>query len=684
MDKGNKAQSRYIINQCWQFIPGQKLLKQPGHSHVLRNKTADVLLLLLQTPGQVVQTSTFFDVVWRGKFVSENVLKQSISEIRQCLGDEHKKLIVTLPKTGYLLQCDVDISDNETDKLLPEEPASLPPELDTAQFETNNPSQPTANAPSAIENNKAVTSQQIRLAKYSTLAASVAFIIGGVILATFLYSQQADLQASYNKNDELNAGLALYRELHKVSVQHSQQAPQDAKWLLDKKLQELLDTQSTDFTYIGQLEALKELYFRKGHFSEARLLAGRLERCIESRYGQYSERSIRTKLDTITILLELRRREEAFNLGNYVLAEVQEHFPNNKKLLADVNYHVSRVNLFCVEPFCQRKLSLAHGEQYARKALDFYQTKPEQFNIEIADTKVLLNWFLFNGQEKKALMDDALRIYLHEFGQYHTKTIDAQEELSRALAFYEHNWDEAERLLTLAAIARNKMMPEKHQSIAKQKRYLGELYFMSGKFQQSIPALTQAKVLTAHNIGKNNNVYLEQLMLKARAHLYLGQVQESMNELNEAHTLIEESKMTPGIIIKRAIEVTQLRLDTFLQRSNQSPAEIQQAMAEHKDVFKSPKSVAIHEYQSQLLALYPKEVNEQYLSSIKALKQQLNVRNRYFYPADYAFIQARALYLCQQHSATFCKQVANLVAEGPNTLVDVAMLYSKDGKPVNQ
>ena len=63
----------------------------------LRHQTRNVLLMLAETPGEVVSKTAFFEKVWEGAHVSEDSLVQCIAEIRQAIGDETKSIVETVP-----------------------------------------------------------------------------------------------------------------------------------------------------------------------------------------------------------------------------------------------------------------------------------------------------------------------------------------------------------------------------------------------------------------------------------------------------------------------------------------------------------------------------------------------------------------------------------------------------------
>jgi DNA-binding winged helix-turn-helix (wHTH) protein/TolB-like protein len=84
-----------------------------GESHV-EPKAMQVLAYLAKRAGRVVSKHEILAEVWKGTFVSEEVLPNAIWELRKALGDDAKRprFIQTLPKTGYRLIARVGPSES--------------------------------------------------------------------------------------------------------------------------------------------------------------------------------------------------------------------------------------------------------------------------------------------------------------------------------------------------------------------------------------------------------------------------------------------------------------------------------------------------------------------------------------------------------------------------------------------
>jgi adenylate cyclase len=75
-----------------------------GVEIVLRPKTFAVLHCLVENCGRLVSKDALFGAVWPGLAVTDDVLVQSIGELRRALGDDGQRLIKTIPRRGYRLE----------------------------------------------------------------------------------------------------------------------------------------------------------------------------------------------------------------------------------------------------------------------------------------------------------------------------------------------------------------------------------------------------------------------------------------------------------------------------------------------------------------------------------------------------------------------------------------------------
>src|SRR4051794_21348518 len=78
-----------------------------GNEIALRPKTFAVLHYLVDNCGRLVSKDELFASVWPNLAVTDDVLVQSIGELRRALGDDGARLIKTIPRRGYRFEADV-------------------------------------------------------------------------------------------------------------------------------------------------------------------------------------------------------------------------------------------------------------------------------------------------------------------------------------------------------------------------------------------------------------------------------------------------------------------------------------------------------------------------------------------------------------------------------------------------
>jgi DNA-binding winged helix-turn-helix (wHTH) protein/TolB-like protein/predicted Zn-dependent protease len=73
----------------------------------LRPKTFALLSYLAANPGRLVSKDELIRAVWRGGMVSDDVLVQSVGELRRAMGDKGATIIRTVPRRGYRFEAEV-------------------------------------------------------------------------------------------------------------------------------------------------------------------------------------------------------------------------------------------------------------------------------------------------------------------------------------------------------------------------------------------------------------------------------------------------------------------------------------------------------------------------------------------------------------------------------------------------
>ena len=94
------------LSQGFAIYPHRQAVKQGVNTIQVRPKTFALLLLLLEKPREILSKRYLLDTVWDDVTVEEQVLVQSIRELRQIFGSAD--IIQTYPRKGYAWAADVD------------------------------------------------------------------------------------------------------------------------------------------------------------------------------------------------------------------------------------------------------------------------------------------------------------------------------------------------------------------------------------------------------------------------------------------------------------------------------------------------------------------------------------------------------------------------------------------------
>ena len=101
----------------------ERVLLHSGEPLPLSAKVFDILLLLIENRGHVVEKDRLMKEIWPDAFVEEGNLTQNISVLRKVLseGEDSHPYIQTIPRRGYRFVGSVTELDYETDDLIIEE-----------------------------------------------------------------------------------------------------------------------------------------------------------------------------------------------------------------------------------------------------------------------------------------------------------------------------------------------------------------------------------------------------------------------------------------------------------------------------------------------------------------------------------------------------------------------------------
>ena len=89
----------------WVVKPAANRIRGPDGMVRLSPKAMDVLVALGARPGEVIPKDELLSAVWDQEFVTEDVLKHAVMELRKAFGDSASdpRFIETIPKRGYRL-----------------------------------------------------------------------------------------------------------------------------------------------------------------------------------------------------------------------------------------------------------------------------------------------------------------------------------------------------------------------------------------------------------------------------------------------------------------------------------------------------------------------------------------------------------------------------------------------------
>ena len=98
---------------------GSACASSAGSEITLRPKTFNLLNFLVENPGRLVSKEQLFAAIWPGLAVTDDVLVQSIGELRRALGQDGPRLIRTIPRRGYRLEATVFRDVGVKDEAIP-------------------------------------------------------------------------------------------------------------------------------------------------------------------------------------------------------------------------------------------------------------------------------------------------------------------------------------------------------------------------------------------------------------------------------------------------------------------------------------------------------------------------------------------------------------------------------------
>ena len=96
------------------LVPAEKHLLREGDPVPLTPKAFDLLVVLVENAGHLVEKADLLTAVWPDSFVEEANLSVKVSELRRGLGDGNEvQFIETVPRRGYRFVAAVNVRDGE-------------------------------------------------------------------------------------------------------------------------------------------------------------------------------------------------------------------------------------------------------------------------------------------------------------------------------------------------------------------------------------------------------------------------------------------------------------------------------------------------------------------------------------------------------------------------------------------
>ena len=113
--RGARSTARAISFGPFRLFPAQRLLLQAGAAVPLGSRALDILVALVERPGELFSRDELMARVWPNVFVEPANLTVQIAALRRALGDgrDGNRFIVNVPGRGYQFVASVG-SDEDT------------------------------------------------------------------------------------------------------------------------------------------------------------------------------------------------------------------------------------------------------------------------------------------------------------------------------------------------------------------------------------------------------------------------------------------------------------------------------------------------------------------------------------------------------------------------------------------
>ncbi|WLQ13428.1 winged helix-turn-helix domain-containing protein [Hahella aquimaris] len=555
------AVEEYNIAGVWLFNPrNQTIARADGLVHQVRVKTCDVLVLLIRHHDRVVTTEEFFDQVWEGRFVGENVLKRSIFELRHIFEDKSRDYIATAPKRGYRLKAAV--APVRPDQ--PEPQPQLPPEQETAA-----PLPPGSLEAEHAPSDVTISPAPVEIAPPSPRPSRFDFkrlAVGGFFLCLLIWgmAQKQALRQAQEENLQLqNDSVQMNRFMLDMLARYKTTGSRHEsalKAMLDEERPRIDQRKLSPAERLRQLRFLAACYLAGGHYADARMVLDQSVRMGEEIHGKDAEEVVRIKFALVETLVAMNERQAAYEIARYTLDLIRMAHESRKELLGRGYYWMAMAQLECIYPYCDRPKALASGKQNAERAIALFSESLGVDATETGDALWLLNWFVRDSASKIEISRRALNIYQANLGELDEKTAAAYAELSRTLATWDGDLESGERYMLKALAIRQKLYPENHYQVGKTYRYLGEQYMFMNQPELAAGYFAKASTVIGAVKGAGDPENLEALMWLSKAYLYREKLPPAERAIAQAMAIIATHQITPPYYLLQEMKAVEMRV----------------------------------------------------------------------------------------------------------------------------
>src|SRR5215203_1970823 len=154
--------------------PKEKVLRREGKILPVSPKVLDLLLVLVENQGRIVEKDKLMETVWAGSFVEDSNLTFTVSQLRKILGDDAQlpRFIETVPKRGYRFIAEIIKRGSVSDGLLPR----TTPDIELSD-----------KGAGAVEQNDLAAGRKASSLRNSILLSSLILISAAIVFASFYW-----------------------------------------------------------------------------------------------------------------------------------------------------------------------------------------------------------------------------------------------------------------------------------------------------------------------------------------------------------------------------------------------------------------------------------------------------------------------------------------------------------------